>query len=471
MRTYSIIVGILVGVFVLGSSTLVHANEIEDALKRLDAMISEMQKLRADLVSLSGGSAPTPTVLGAQTSKVLTKDLSYGATNDDIARIQRLLATDPAIYEYGQATGFFGPKTQEAIRNLQRRFGLDPVGVIGPATTAIFEAYFRTYPDEKYPAGVLSVKPQVLGVSTSNPSTPTTPTTPTTVSNNPARSIEVEFDRGEADVEIDYVSEKDVSFIVTADTEDEAVEGIIRRTDLTKAQINAVISFEGKSSSKSSKDYDEDDAEEMIDDADDAIDDAEDEIDEADEDGEDVDWAEDTLDEAKDLLDEAEEAFDDEDYDEAYELAEEAEELAEEAEDRIGEEKKGSKGDIDDIKRIEVEVDEDESEVTVKYEDGDDYEFTIEEDKEDEIIEEIADELDMDEDDVEDLIEFDYGKLDEIDVLVEDGEAEVVVTYRSGVKRYLTIDEDDEDEMIEEIADEIDEDVDDVEDVIDFDYS
>ncbi|MFT5036972.1 MAG: peptidoglycan hydrolase-like protein with peptidoglycan-binding domain [Candidatus Azotimanducaceae bacterium] len=480
VRTRVVLVVLLSAFFFLVAPVAqAQSTEMQIMITRMESIMTQMELLQKEFLTLASGVQTTtaPQVLGASASTIFTQSLEYGDTNEDIKRIQTLLATDPEIYPYGVASGFFGPKTQEAIKNLQTRFSLDPLGIIGPATKGLLEGYLRAYPDGNYPDGLLSTKPkpQVLGVSTSNtPAATPVPTAPATLNTapNPASSIEAELDKGEASVEIEYRDgTKTKRFIADSDDEDEVIDEIVSRTKLTEAQVRAVIEFDDDdSSSRSSRsDYDEDDAEDALDDADGAIDDADEDIEDAEEDEDDVEWAQDTLDDAKDLYDEAEEAFDDEDWDDAVELAEEAEEIADEAVDRIDEKMKSRSGDSDEIDKIKVDVDEDESEVTVKYDDDDDYEFTVDEDKEDEIIEEIADELDMDEDDVEDLIEFDYGSIDEIVAVVEDGEARITVTYDSGVEKRFTISEDDEDDLIEEIAEELDEDEDDIEDVIEFD--
>lgn len=461
---------VLVAIAVPGQT---NAQDLSAAIKRMDEIIAEMQALRAEFLALSSQtttvSTPSPSVLGASYDKTLTQDLSYGVTNSDIERIQRLLATDSEIYPYGVASGFFGPKTQEAIRNFQTRFGLSPVGVIGPATTAILEVFFNAYPDEQYPAGVLTKKPttQVLGARTSV----TTPTTHVVDSSNPASSITADYDRGESKVKIVYKNGNKNNIIVTGDTESEIIKAIAGRTPLSEAQVRAVIEFDGLNGD-SSGDADEGDAEDAIDDADNKIDDVDDNIKEAEDDGDDVDWADDTLDEAIDLLGEAEDAFDDEDWDKAVELAEDAEAMAKKAKDRIDEKKGSTQGNSDDIKSIRVDVDVDDSNVRVRYHDYDDYKFTLEEDKEDELIEDIADELDMDENDVEDLIEFNYGDIDQIDALVdeEEDETKVTIKFETGVKLRLTIDSADEDDVIGEIADRLDEDERDIEDLTKFDY-
>lgn len=484
--------------FVVLLAPQAQAATLDEALKRIDQIITQMQTLRAEFDTLtaqvsSAGSGGTPAVLGASTKTRLSGPVQFGETNDDVKVVQLLLRTDSEIYPYGVASGFFGPKTQEAIRNLQTRFNLDPVGVVGPATTALLEAFFAKYPDDEFPSNALATDPRVLGASTSNTdgsveaqlaavqaelaklTGSNSNTTPTgTVSTGSVSSINAEIDRGEAVVVIFYKNGEKKKLYADGNTEAEVIEDIARRTSLLESVVKATITFENSdSSSSSSKDNDEDDADDALNDAEDAIDEATDAIEEAEDDGDDIDWAEDTLEEAEDLFDEAEDAFDDEDWDKAVELAEEAEDMAKEAEDRIGEEEGSSKGDEDEIEEIEVEVDEDEANVTVKYENDDDYEFTIEDDKEDEIIEEIADELDIDEDDVEDLVQWDFGDVDEITVIIheDDEEAEVTVTYESGVKRRFTLDEDNEDRIIRDVAELIDEDEDDVEDWADFDYN
>jgi peptidoglycan hydrolase-like protein with peptidoglycan-binding domain len=449
----------------LAPSTHAQSPQMQLMLTRMEAIMTQMELLQKEFLTLASGiqsentTTPSPQVLGASASAVFTESLDEGETNNDLKRVQTLLATDPEIYPYGVSSGFFGPKTKEAIQNLQSRFNLDPVGVIGPATTALLEGYMRAYPDGNYPDGVLSSKPRVLGASTSNTPVPavTQPVTTTSVASvNPADSIEARFDDDETWIDIEYNDGTKMQRIV-ADTEDEddVVDFIVKKTKLTKAQVTALIEFDGrKSSSKSSRsEYDEDDAEDALSDADDAIDDADDEVADADEDGDDVDWAEDTLKEAEDLYDDAEDAFDDEDWDKVVELAEEVEDTAKEAEDRIDEEEKN---DSDDIDEIIAYVGDGETEVVVEYDNGSDDDFKVNEEEDDDIIREIAEELDLDEDDVEDLIEFRGKKVDEIYVEFDDGEALVDISYEDGESDNYNLDTTDEDEVIEKLARKLD---------------
>lgn len=71
----------------------------------------------------------------------LTKTLTRGNQGAEVARLQRLLALDPAVYPEAQVTGYFGPATQRAVQAFQMKHGIAKrggvgFGVVGPATRA-----------------------------------------------------------------------------------------------------------------------------------------------------------------------------------------------------------------------------------------------------------------------------------------------------------------------------------------------
>ena len=465
---FSILVGLALVVAVPARA---QTADIASITTRMQEIISEMQTLQAEFQALqlslgSSGSVTTPSrpsgaVLGAATT-ALQEEAVYGNTNDTITKIQTLLATDPLIYADGTVSGFFGPKTQAAIKNLQARFGMEPVGVVRPSTAALLLEYFVAYPDGNYPVAVLKSRPsaRVVGVQTS------TQTPATTVAADTGRidSLSMREDNDEYFITV-RLSNGSSKLVVTYDNdEDEIIDALVKRIGVTKAQATAAVAeLDTSSSNRRRSSGDEDDAEDAIDDADDAIDDADDAIDEARDDDEETEYAEDLLDQAEDLLEEAEKAFEDEDYDEAIELAEEAEEKAEDAEDAIGDERSDA---IDEMVAI---ISGDSTRVEVEYEDGEDDNFTVNETDENDIIEEVADRLDMSERDVEDEIDFEYADIDEIEVEVSNDVSYVTVRFEDNSTMNFTIFEDDEDELIEKIADRLDMDEDDVEDVIEFD--
>lgn len=140
--------------------------------------------------------------------------------------------------------------------------------------------------------------------------------------------------------------------------------------------------------------------------------------------------------------------------------------------------------DIDYI-RVTIDRDDDEAEARVRYDDGDTDTFSYDTDVKSEIIEELSDDLDIDEDDVEDLVDWDYDDsndddnndddiedIDSIDATIneDDERTNVRVEWDNGSVSHYTYNTDDEDEVIEELSDDLDIDEDDIEDIIDFDY-
>lgn len=324
----------------LVSAPTASAMSTTEALVRMDAIIAEMQKLRAEFAKLASAPQqpqPTGSVAGVATKAVLTDDLSYGATNASIERIQKLLATDVEIYADGTISGFFGPKTQDAIRRFQARFGLDPVGVVGPSTKAVLEAFMAKYPDQKYPAGVLNGPvPQIAGASTGSPAPTPVPANPApVVGTNPFSTIRAVGDGEDYDITVVYADgSPQKTFVAAVRSEDDVVPVVAKRLGVAASLVKAVISIRTSEGSSRSDD-EEEEAEELIDEVKDALGELKDDIEAAEEDGDDVDDAADLYDEARDAYREARDYFDEEEYEDAIDAAKEALDLIEEAEDEL----------------------------------------------------------------------------------------------------------------------------------------
>ncbi len=95
-------------------------------------------KKHAALIALTisaivGGFA---TAANAQTSSLtLSRSLTVGSNGSDVSSLQRFLK-DTSFFAYPTVTGHFGPVTKDAVMAFQRAFGIDPVGIVGPATRA-----------------------------------------------------------------------------------------------------------------------------------------------------------------------------------------------------------------------------------------------------------------------------------------------------------------------------------------------
>jgi peptidoglycan hydrolase-like protein with peptidoglycan-binding domain len=95
---------------------------------------AELAALRSQLATLLAKASST-------TSFVFARNLSFGMTGSDIARLQAFLATNPALYSEGKVTGYFGAFTLKAVQRFQKKYGIaDPgnsgYGTVGPLTRA-----------------------------------------------------------------------------------------------------------------------------------------------------------------------------------------------------------------------------------------------------------------------------------------------------------------------------------------------
>lgn len=67
---------------------------------------------------------------------LLTGQLDYGQTSNNVTNLQTFLASSPTIYPQGLVTGYFGPLTKSAVMNFQNAYGISQVGRVGPQTLA-----------------------------------------------------------------------------------------------------------------------------------------------------------------------------------------------------------------------------------------------------------------------------------------------------------------------------------------------
>jgi hypothetical protein len=131
----------------------------------------------------------------------------------------------------------------------------------------------------------------------------------------------------------------------------------------------------------------------------------------------------------------------------------------------------------DDVDSIDVTIDRDDdsARARVRYEDGTRDTFDYDTDVKREIISELSDDLDMDEDDVEDVVDWSYddsnsnhNDLDSISIDIRNNKAYARVEFDNGTIRNYTYYTDDEDEIISELSDDLDIDESDLEDFIDW---
>ncbi len=256
------------------------ATTMSDPLKALMTKIAELQ---AQLAALRG-----------EVREVLKDGLKEGMTDEDVKKVQELLATDKEIYPAGKVTGFFGPMTKEALKRFQEKNGLEVTGEINAETKALLEEYRKEKKMHTAPEGFMRA-PGIMqkmrdGVCKQ---------APVAAWGRLCQNHGPKPDVKDKDKDDDHDEDED------EDEDDEDSE-------------------------------DSKDAKDAIDDAKDAIADVNTDIEAADSDV-DTDTAEELLEDAEELLDDAEDAYDDEDYADAEKFAEDAEDKADEAADELEE--------------------------------------------------------------------------------------------------------------------------------------
>ena len=347
----------------------------------------------------------------AQASCTFTKDLSLGATGEDVRCLQKYLnakgytIATSGVGSPGQETNQFQAKTQAALIKWQTANGISPAtGTFGPKSR------------EKYKA--------LMGGSTTT-STPS----PAIPSSNSAVTIEARVailaaisayedavdeggNKGDIEDAANLLHDAFIAFLngnlsqaktLASSAEDKADE----------AMGNDDEDEDEDEDEDDNDDADEGDAEDALDELEDAINDAEDAIDDAEDDSsaseKKINGARDTLDDAEELFDEAQDAFDDEDWDEVMDLVDEAQNEIDDVYEWIGEERGGDEDEADEaLEELEDALDDawdelDESDASNSRKDS---------------AEELLDEADDLLDDAEDA--FDDEDWDEVVDLVDD---------------------------------------------------
>jgi hypothetical protein len=136
---------LFMGVVLVPSAHAETTTSITSMLEQIKALMAKVEELQKQLATIRG-----------EVKAVLKEGLKEGATDEDIKKIQELLATDSTIYPEGKVTGFFGPLTKEAIRRFQKRHELEVTGTVDADTRALLEGYLKERFGDKIPAGLLT---------------------------------------------------------------------------------------------------------------------------------------------------------------------------------------------------------------------------------------------------------------------------------------------------------------------------
>jgi len=90
--------------------------------------------------SFSSPSISTPKSNMPTTVSSITYTLARGMQNGQVVKLQQVLARYPELYPEGLVTGYFGPATERAVKQFQKKYGLEQVGYVGPKTRALLNS-------------------------------------------------------------------------------------------------------------------------------------------------------------------------------------------------------------------------------------------------------------------------------------------------------------------------------------------
>ena len=149
------------------------------------ATVSKVTDLKQQIASIQAAIAQKLAQAGVSvgaTVSSIARNLGFGDRNDEVKKLQVLLATDKDVYPEGIASGYFGPATLRAVQAFQKKYGIPTIGVVGPQTRAKIAEIF---------GGTASAAP----ASTPAPATPAassgTMSLPSRIINQGERSDEV----------------------------------------------------------------------------------------------------------------------------------------------------------------------------------------------------------------------------------------------------------------------------------------
>lgn len=118
-------------------------NNINSLIQNL---LNQINNLKAQIMQLllqrSGGIGGTATSTPIVTCIKFNHDMKFGDEGNDVRELQHELSKDPAIFPPGLISGFFGKKTENALKQWQKKFGLGTTtGFFGPKTRGLLNGH------------------------------------------------------------------------------------------------------------------------------------------------------------------------------------------------------------------------------------------------------------------------------------------------------------------------------------------
>lgn len=139
----STLLGCAMAIMLFGAAPA-YAQSQNDEAAQVAGLLGQIKALQAQLSQLLGTHGGVDA--GAEDYGLEIKSrLRLGSQGEEVRALQELLAKDAMVYPEGLITGFFGPKTAEAVKRLQAKYGLEAVGEVGPLTREKIKEWRKTF--------------------------------------------------------------------------------------------------------------------------------------------------------------------------------------------------------------------------------------------------------------------------------------------------------------------------------------
>jgi hypothetical protein len=152
---------LMVGVIMMGTTpvsaqTATTTGNLSDLLSQissLSAMIRELEGKITDLRKQEKEVREEIREVKTEIRKEFRSQLREGLSGDEVKDLQELLSQHSDIYPEKLVTGFFGPKTRQAVMRFQKKHGIETIGIVGPQTRAKLNALIATGEFKVIPGG------------------------------------------------------------------------------------------------------------------------------------------------------------------------------------------------------------------------------------------------------------------------------------------------------------------------------
>lgn len=266
------------------SDAAVEASSNAALQAQISELLAQINVLKAQLAAQE----EKTTTLGQEISKLrLEARLAKGSQGEGVRTLQKLLATDPALYPEGLVTGVFGPLTENAVKRFQAKLKLEQAGVVGPQTLAkINEILSAAGVSGDIPSDFLGSRIKIeVEVKDGKHELKIEVKCNSSGTGNLCKDddddededededeneleIEVEIEEGKAHVDVEQ-GDDEFRFVLNTTEHSAIISELSNRLGLTESDIEAVIEFEDEDEDEGEEDDMDDSGEDGIDEDDD----------------------------------------------------------------------------------------------------------------------------------------------------------------------------------------------------------